>query len=169
MWFSRLGAALAGWGRVLAPLVKQWIGCDVSSQMLGHARRRTLGLDNVRLQEVSGYDLAPIADASVDAVYTMVVFMHLDEWDRYNYVLEAMRILKPGGRFYCDNANIADDLGWAMFEDVRKHFAPKERPAHVSKCSSVPEIETFLRRAGFVDCHVATRPVWVYGWGRKPV
>jgi SAM-dependent methyltransferase len=111
--------------------------------------------------------LSPIPDASVDVVYTTVVFMHLEEWDRYTYVLEAMRVLKPGGRFYCDNADIASDAGWAMFEASRR-IAPGERPSHISKCSSVPEIDAFLRRAGFTDVKVATRPMWVYGCGVKP-
>ena len=166
--FLEIGCGVGRIGRMLAPFVKEWIGCDVSAKMLEFARRRLLGLENARLQEVSGYDLRPIGDASIDVVYSMVVFMHLDEWDRYNYVLEAMRVLKPGGRFYCDNANIADPLGWEIFEGVRTKFVPAERPAHASRCSSIPEIETYLHRAGFIDCHVETRPVWVYGWGRKP-
>jgi len=164
-----IGCGIGRVGRGLAHFVKEWIGCDVSSEMLRQAQRKTLGLPNVRLVEVSGHDLQPIPDASVDVVYTTVVFMHLDEWDRYAYCLEAMRVLKPGGRFYCDNANIASDEGWAMFDQVRTHFIPGERPAQASRCSSVPEFEAFLQRAGFVDWHVATRPMWVYGWGSKPL
>jgi hypothetical protein len=68
-----------------------------SSEMIRQARRKTLGLDNVRFVEVSGYDLQPVPDNSVDVVYTTVVFMHLDEWDRYNYCLEAFRVLNPAG------------------------------------------------------------------------
>lgn len=166
--FLEIGCGVGRVGRGLAPFVREWIGCDVSSEMIRQAQRKTLGLDNVRFVEVSGYDLQPVPDNSVDVVYTTVVFMHLDEWDRYNYCLEAFRVLKPGGRFYCDNANIASDEGWEMFESVRTRFPAAERPPQSSKCSSVPEFETFLRRAGFVDWHVATRPMWVYGWGTKP-
>ena len=79
-----------------------------------------------------------------------------------------MRVLKPGGRFYCDNANIASPEGWAMFEASRTQFPPQKRPAQISKCSSVPEFEAFFEHAGFVDWHVKTRPMWVYGWGTKP-
>lgn len=166
--FLEIGCGVGRVGRSLAPLVKTWIGCDVSANMLRIASRCLLGLENVRLVEISGHDLSPVPDASVDAVYTTVVFMHLDEWDRYNYMLEALRVLKPGGRFYCDNVNMADDLGWAMFDEVRTKFPSSERPTHSSKCSTVPEIETYFRRAGFEDWHVATRPMWIYGWGRKP-
>lgn len=165
--FLEIGCGVARVGRSLAPFVKEWIGCDVSREMLRIAARKLTGIDNTRLVEVSGYDLSPIPSASVDVVYCTVVFMHLDEWDRYNYCLEAMRVLRPGGRFYCDNANIASEEGWAMFEDLRHKFPPQARPPHSSRCSSVPELETFLSRAGYEDWQVKTRPMWVYGWGRK--
>ncbi len=162
-----IGCGVGRVGTVISPFVKEWIGCDVSPNMLRHARHRLIGLDNVRFQEISGYDLKPIADASVDVVYTTVVFMHLEEWDRYAYVLEALRVLRPGGRFYCDNMNLASDEGWAVFEEGLKLIRAK-RPPQISKFSTVPEFETYLQRAGFTDIHVATRPMWVYGWGTKP-
>ncbi|MEY2879374.1 MAG: hypothetical protein RLZZ15_1754 [Verrucomicrobiota bacterium] len=168
--FLEIGCGVGRVGRVLSPFVKQWIGCDVSANMIRIAGRRLLGLTNTRLQEISGYDLQPIPDNSIDVVYTTVVFMHLEEWDRYNYILEAKRVLKPGGRFYCDNVDLASPAGWAVFEESRKTFSPRERPAQISKCSTQPEIAAFLRHAGFVDAHVAGRlDFWVYGWGKKPV
>jgi SAM-dependent methyltransferase len=167
--FLEIGCGVGRVGRVLSPFVQQWIGCDVSANMLRLARRRLLGLENVRLQEISGYDLQPIADNSIDVVYTTVVFMHLEEWDRYNYILEAKRVLKPGGRFYCDNVDLASPRGWAVFEESRRTFKPSERPPQISKCSTQPEIEAFLKHAGFADVHVAGRlDFWVYGWGVKP-
>ena len=166
--FLEIGCGVGRVGRVLSPFVKEWIGCDVSPNMLQHASYRLFGLHNTRLQEVSGYDLKPIPNASVDVVYTTVVFMHLEEWDRFNYMLEAMRVLKPGGRFYCDNVDLASPTGWTVFEESRK-FHPSVRPSQISKCSTKPEIETFLKKAGFADIRVASRlDFWVYGWARKP-
>jgi ubiquinone/menaquinone biosynthesis C-methylase UbiE len=166
--FLEIGCGVGRVGRVLSPFVKEWIGCDVSANMLRLAGRRLLGLENTRLIEISGYDLKPIPDASVDVVYTTVVFMHLEEWDRYNYVLEAKRVLKPGGRFYCDNVDLASPRGWAVFEESRVTFPAGNRPPQISKCSTKPEIEAYLTRAGFADVHVAGRlDFWVYGWGRK--
>jgi SAM-dependent methyltransferase len=165
-----IGCGVGRVGRVMAPFVKEWIGCDVSANMLRLASRRLLGLPNIRLVEISGYDLQPIPDASVDVVYTTVVFMHLEEWDRYNYVLEAKRVLKPGGRFYCDNVDLASERGWAVFEESRLTFKPQERPSQISKCSTQPEIDAFLRHAGFDAICVKRRlDFWVYGWGVKPM
>lgn len=164
-----IGCGVGRVGRVLSPFVREWIGCDVSANMLRLAGRRLLGLPNVRLVEISGFDLQPIPDCSVDMVYTTVVFMHLEEWDRYNYVLDAMRVLKPGGRFYCDNVDLASEQGWQVFEQCRLQFRPHERPSQISKCSTQPELETFLKRAGFADTRVARRlDFWAYAWGVKP-
>jgi ubiquinone/menaquinone biosynthesis C-methylase UbiE len=144
-----IGCGVGRVGRVLAPLCRQWIGCDVSSNMIEHTRRRLQAFPNVKLIEISGYDLQPVPDRSVDVVYCTVVFMHLDEWDRYTYVLEAKRVLKPGGRIYIDNFSLCNDEGWAVFETHRTAFPPAQRPAQISKSSTPQELETYLKRAGF--------------------
>lgn len=164
--FLEIGCGVGRVGKFLAPKVKRWIGCDVSENMLGHARQRLAGLNNVELVPISGYDLRPIPDASVDVVYCTVVFMHLQEWDRYAYVKEAYRVLRPGGRFFCDNANLDSEDGWKMFE-ASAAFPVDRRPQHLSRCSTVPEIQTFLRRAGFREPQTITPGVWVVGWGKK--
>ena len=46
-------------------------------------------------------------------------FMHITDWDRYGYILEAMRVLRPRGRMYVDNLNLLTDEGWAAFEQSR--------------------------------------------------
>jgi ubiquinone/menaquinone biosynthesis C-methylase UbiE len=118
--------------------------------------------------EVSGSDLAPIADASADVVYCTVVFMHLEEWDRYNYVLEARRVLRPGGRLYVDNFSIATDVGWQVFENHRLAFAPGERPPHVSVSSTSEELKVYLERAGFEGVQTRIRDEYAQAWGSKP-
>ena len=78
-----------------------------------------------------------LSDDSIDVVYCTVVFMHLDEWDRYEYVKEAFRVLKPGGRAYFDNFNLMSEEGWAIFES---HHQISERPSHISKSSTPQEL-----------------------------
>ena len=156
-----IGCGVGRVGQAIAPLCKEWIGCDVSPNMLQHSRARFAGMTNARFVEISGYDLQPIADASVDLVYCTVVFMHLDEWDRYNYVLEACRVLRPGGRLFIDNFNIDSDEGWTIFE-AHRQIPPLLRPPHIGRFSTLPELDTYFRRTGALqDIRVQANGAWV--------
>ncbi|MBE2216307.1 MAG: class I SAM-dependent methyltransferase [Opitutaceae bacterium] len=161
-----IGCGVGRIGKVLAPKIRRWIGCDVSDNMLRHGATWLAGLGNVELVRINGHDLQPVPDASVDAVYCSVVFMHLEEWDRYAYVKEAFRVLRPGGRFYCDNANLDSDDGWAVFESSAR-FDPNNRPQHLSRCSTGTELNVYLRRAGFREVKTGTAGVWIFAWGQK--
>ncbi len=92
-----------------------------------------------RLVVLPGYDLSNIASGSIDLVYCTVVFMHIEEWERYGYIQEGLRVLREGGRMLVDNVNLLSDEGWAFFE---RHFAlpPGERPPHISKLSTPQEL-----------------------------
>jgi cyclopropane fatty-acyl-phospholipid synthase-like methyltransferase len=161
-----IGCGVGRVGVALAPVCRRWIGCDVSRNMLRYARRRLAGVTNVELIEISGYDLSPVPDESVDVVYCIVVFMHLDEWDRYNYVMEARRVLRPGGRMLFNNVNLCANEGWDVFEAHRK-MPPGERPAHMTKTSTPEELRTYLTRAGIRDVAITTNHMWVTATGRK--
>lgn len=163
-----IGCGIGRVGQALAPLCKEWIGCDVSPHMLGHARQRLAAFDNVRFVEISGFDLRSIADASIDLVYCTVVFMHLDEWERYKYILEAGRALKPGGRIFVDNFNLRSAEGWELFEINRRSIPPMHRPPHMAKSSTPQEIEAYLQHAGFQDVKMIENGMWVRGYAWKP-
>src|SRR5437868_15182180 len=150
-----IGCGIGRVGRLVAPLCRKWIGCDVASNMLSLAAERLRDLPGVELKEISGYDLRGVADASADVVYCTVVFMHLESWDRYNYILEAYRVLRPNGRIYIDNINLCSDGGWKVFETHRA-MLPTSRPPHMKQNSTPQEIETYLQRAGFSDVQVRT-------------
>jgi ubiquinone/menaquinone biosynthesis C-methylase UbiE len=162
-----IGCGVGRVGKALAPLCRTWIGCDVSPHMLRHAARRLEGLPNVRLVELSGYDLRPIEDESVDVVYCTVVFMHLAEWDRYSYIEEARRVLRPGGRLYADNISLTTDYGWNFFQTSRR-YEPSQRPPQIGSTSTPQEFEVYLRRAGFASWSVdVVDEAWVVGLGVK--
>jgi ubiquinone/menaquinone biosynthesis C-methylase UbiE len=163
-----IGCGIGRLGAVLAPRCAQWIGTDISANMLTHASRRLNGLPNVKLVELAGVGLAEIPSATIDLVYCTVVFMHLYEWDRYRYAQEAFRVLKPGGRVYMDNVDITSSLGWKIFSDAAS-YPPNERPAFLPMLSSLDELRTYAQRAGFE--HIATHQfddAWVAVTGVKP-
>jgi ubiquinone/menaquinone biosynthesis C-methylase UbiE len=159
-----------GTGRIgvkLAPRCGHWIGADVSANMLAHAREALRGRDNVSFLPLNGVDLSGVASDSLDVAYCSGVFMHLDEWDRYRYVVEARRVLKAGGRVYFDNFNLRSDEGWRLFEDLYE-MEPAARPANISRSSTPEELLTYAERAGFADVRVLTRGLWITVVGRKP-
>jgi SAM-dependent methyltransferase len=162
-----IGAGVGRVGAILAPLCREWIGTDVSENMINHMKRRLKGLENARIVEISGFDLRAVGDQTIDVVYCTVVFMHLEQWDRYNYISEGFRILKPGGRMLVDNVNLASDEGWKFFEMVRA-LPPSERPPQISVASTPQELEVYFQRAGFSDIRQQERSLWTVTYGVKP-
>ncbi|WP_407519495.1 class I SAM-dependent methyltransferase [Methylobacterium oryzisoli] len=162
-----IGAGVGRVGAVLAPVCRKWIGADVSAGMVRHMRHRLAAFPNAEPVEISGFDLAPVPDASVDMVYCTIVFMHLEEWDRYNYVREAYRVLKPGGRLYVDNVNQLTDAGWEVFE-AHRAIPPQKRPPYISKTSTPQELINYLTRAGFDGIRNFDRERYVVVYGTKP-
>jgi len=163
-----IGAGVGRVGPAIAPLCKKWIATDVSENMLRHTRERVAGFDNVETVATNGWDLQPIPSESVDLVYCTIVFMHLDEWERFNYVREGMRVLRPGGRMYADNTNLLGDEGWKFFMEALNQHHPLDRPPNISKSSTPQELETYFRRAGFEDVNVHVSSMWLAAYGKKP-
>jgi ubiquinone/menaquinone biosynthesis C-methylase UbiE len=162
-----IGCGVGRLGTVLAPLCRTWTGCDVSPRMLEYAAKRLETFPNVRFVEVSGYDLQPVGSESVDAVYCTVVFMHLTEWDRYSYVEEAYRILRPGGRLYIDNISLTTGYGWNFFQGSRAYEAT-QRPPQIGSTSTPQEFEAYLQHAGFTSSSIEiVDDAWVVGRGVK--
>jgi ubiquinone/menaquinone biosynthesis C-methylase UbiE len=163
-----IGCGVGRVGKALSPLCHKWIGTDISGQMISYAGERLAGLDNIELVELGATGLREIPSESVDVVYCTVVFMHLLEWDRYKYVEESFRVLKPGGRCFFDNVDIISDHGWEIFT-IGYSIDPASRPAHLSMTSSGDELQTYAQKAGFQDVSIHRwDAAWVGVTGVKP-
>lgn len=90
-----------GGGRILAAASRAFgrsIGVDIHDRqdLVADALRRR-GIANFSLQASDGTRL-PCPDGSVDAVYSFIVFQHLERIAIWNsYIRESHRVLKPGG------------------------------------------------------------------------
>jgi len=163
-----VGCGIGRVGKVLAPRCAEWIGTDISGNMLRFAAERLRGLPNIRLVELNTIGLVEIPSSSVDRVYCTVVFMHLYEWDRYRYVQEAFRVLRPGGRAYFDNMDIMSPHGWKVFMEVSA-IPADQRPAQAGMVSTGEELDTYGRRAGFYNVEIHRfNDAWVAVTGTKP-
>ena len=160
-----------GAGRVgvhLAPRCGRWIGADVSRNMLQHAKAALGQAPNASVFHLDGNGLRGIDDDSLDVVYCTTVFMHLEQWDRYRYIREAWRVLRPSGRLYVDSFSLLSPDGWALFEQTCA-LSPADRPPHISKGSTPDELRTYVQHAGFTDLRVREGSLFVTVIAGKPV
>jgi ubiquinone/menaquinone biosynthesis C-methylase UbiE len=164
-----IGCGVARIGQRIASMCKEWVGADVSVNMLRHAKAacEAASVSNVDFFHLNGTDLTGIPDASFDVVYCTAVFMHLEEWDRYRYIREGWRVLKPGGRIYFDNVSLISDEGWRQF-DALVRYDPAARPPNISKASTPEELRTYATRAGFTDIKIRPGEVFITVTGKKP-
>jgi ubiquinone/menaquinone biosynthesis C-methylase UbiE len=162
-----IGCGIGRVGKVLSTRCREWIGADVSAEMLRHARTALAGRPNVSFVHLNGVDLEKVRDSSVDVAYCTGVFMHLDEWERFRYFEEAFRVVRPGGRIYVDNINLLSPEGWKLFVQTMR-IDPLARPANVSKTSTPDELSWFATQAGFADVRTRFGTLWVTLIARKP-
>ncbi len=91
-----------GMGRLLRPLsqrVARAIGIDISPEMIARAREALSDRPNVELQVTRGR-LDGTPDASLDFIYSFIVFQHVPSRAAvHRYLREAARALAGGGLF----------------------------------------------------------------------
>jgi SAM-dependent methyltransferase len=107
-----LGCGAARIGREMITRCGQWIGVDISPNMIRVAGNRLAEYQNVRLEVLERTSLNMIDSDSVDKAYSVAVLCHMDKEDLFLYLREMARILKPGGLAYVETWNLADPVGW---------------------------------------------------------
>jgi SAM-dependent methyltransferase len=163
-----IGCGIARVGKPLSKECLHWFGADISGNMLAHAAARLRGCPNTTLVKLATVGLQEFPRDSFDLVYCTIVFMHLFEWDRYRYVEEAYRVLRPGGHCYFDNFQLNAESGWNLFL-AGARCPLDQRPAHISMASSGEELRCYLRKAGFEAIRVIELPnELIAAIGRKP-
>jgi len=107
-----LGCGAARIGRELVGRCREYVGVDISPNMIRVAGRRLQGHDNVRLEVLERTALSMIDSDSLDKAYSVAVLCHMDKEDLFLYLRELARTLKPGGLAYLETWNLADPVGW---------------------------------------------------------
>jgi ubiquinone/menaquinone biosynthesis C-methylase UbiE len=101
-----IGPGVGRIGLEVAPHCRRWTGADISSKVLVYAEDRLRGVPNARLLHLPTVGLSVIADGSLDVVYAINVFAHLDEIDRWRYVQDSFRVLRSSGRIFFENIDL---------------------------------------------------------------
>lgn len=138
-----VGCGTGNAAELLAPCVKQVIAVDQSKPMLDAARKRLVGLANVRF--VSGsIESIPLETGSVDAAVCVMVLHHVA--DPSEALREMRRIVRPGGRVL-----VVD-----MFEHERDEF--RRTMGHRWQGFAEPKMTGLLAGAGFEGVRIVSLP-----------
>jgi SAM-dependent methyltransferase len=143
------GCGVARIGLEIAPQCGTWTGADMSANMLAVAAERLQGISNVRLVKLQQVGLDQLESDSFDLVYSTNMLDHLDGMDRWRYVKDAFRVLRPGGRLCIDNTDLEQDPGWRAFSQGAEAVQQLERPPYIPTPSTAAELTTYASRAGF--------------------
>lgn len=152
-----IGCGVGRVGLAVALECKSWTGCDISKAMLSHAQRRLAGLPNVRFVHLHEANLGEIPDASVDIVYCTNMLAHLDPMERWQYVMEARRVLRPSGRLYVDTIALDSPEGWAMLANNLQQRRNGAEAPYIPIPSTAEELIAYGNEAGFADIRTEQR------------
>jgi len=92
-----IGPGGGRWSEVLAVRAQRLVLVDVAAHVLEVCRERLGEQPHVRYVRSRGSDLPGVPDASVDAVWSFDVFVHVAPVDQARYLSEIARVLAPGG------------------------------------------------------------------------
>jgi len=91
------GCGVGRLSRALADRFTRVIGVDISETMLAEARAANRDRTNLDFIRGSGHDLAGIAAASVDFVYSNIALQHSPRATQQALLEEFCRVVRPGG------------------------------------------------------------------------
>jgi SAM-dependent methyltransferase len=163
------GCGVARIGLELAPLCQTWTGADLSSNMLATAAQRLQGVTNVRLVKLKQVGLDEFESNSFDLVYSTSMLDHIDGMDRWRYVKDAFRVLRPGGRLCIDIIDLECDEGWGAFSKDSESYQKLQRAPYQPTPSTGAELTTYAWRAGFTQVQAHKRAPVVIVTAVKPV
>ena len=109
-----IGSGLGRICRALAERFGRVVGIDVSSEMVERARELVAD-PRIEFQVGDGVSLAPLEDASADMILSFTVFQHIPSTRVIEgYIIEAGRVLRPGGVFVFQWNNTPGAKRWAL-------------------------------------------------------
>lgn len=133
---------------VLLPKCRRLIAADTSKTMLDILGRRFEGEDRIERLLLDGDGLNGVLDASIDAVFTYGVFVHLQPWDIYRYLCEIRRVLRPGGKGLVHHPNTLSELGWATFVGDVPRSVNRHKPGGTFTVMTPELMSAFIERSG---------------------
>jgi ubiquinone/menaquinone biosynthesis C-methylase UbiE len=92
-----IGPGGGRWTGELQRRASRLIGIDISKTCVAECRRRFAGVGNAEFWVGNGSNLEGVSSASVDAIWSFDVFVHINRPQFESYAEEFARVLRPGG------------------------------------------------------------------------
>jgi SAM-dependent methyltransferase len=127
--------------------VSRYLGTDVVPDLINYTRD-LCGRQGWRFEVVQSIAI-PEESAVADMVCFFSVFTHLLHEDCYRYLLEAHRVLKPGGKVVFSFLEFRIRGHWAVFEDMLRARIDQVSTHH-DQFISRDAIEAWAQHAGFL-------------------
>ena len=130
-----------------------YIGTDISQDMLDKAQRRVAALRPLPPSRTS-WDRQtttafPLADHSVDVLCAFSVFTHMEHEDAYRYLVDALRVVRPGGRVVFSCLPIHLRVAREVFLASARHDVMARWSATRDVTTSVELMSAVVRLAGW--------------------
>jgi SAM-dependent methyltransferase len=136
-----------GSGRLARTLsVKQYLGTDVVPELLEYARN--LCPNQSWRFEIVNDIVIPEKDDVADMVCFFSVFTHVLHEDTYRYLLEANRVLKPGGKVVFSFLEMKIGCHWSVFDGLVKRRREADQGEHIQFMSR-DLVDAFAVHSGF--------------------
>lgn len=100
-----LGSGFGVLAKYVSERAEKVICCDIYREMLLFAERLNVDRNNIEYVEIKNYDLSPIAENSIDTLYSTGLFIHFNMYDANLYLKEFTRVLKNGGKLVLNIKN----------------------------------------------------------------
>lgn len=123
-----------------------YMGTDVVDELVAYAGR-ICGRPDWRFLRTDGLTV-PLSDEAADMVAFISVFTHLRHEEAFIYLLEAGRVLKPGGLVLFTFLDFTEPAHWAIFERYMETVRAGQRPMHVDQFMDQPMLEVWARQLG---------------------
>jgi len=99
-----LGSGMGYLAEVVAPKVRSLVCVDISSSFLERAKARHAekSLQNVEYVLTEYADFSKQIQQRATKIYSLLLFIHFNDFDFIYYLVECNRVLEPGGLLYFD-------------------------------------------------------------------
>ncbi|WP_082973397.1 class I SAM-dependent methyltransferase [Mycobacterium sp. E2327] len=130
-------------------------GCDPDPRALDRARRKAIGLKDIRFEQ--GYaERLPYPDAEFDRVLSSMMLHHINEDAKPAAAEEIFRVLRPGGRLHL--VDIGGDV--ATHGGVLTRLIRRNHHMAGNLGDAIPRL---LNAAGFECAELASKPHRILG------